>query len=624
MNHVTPNLCECGCNRDRMDQFLQSDRYHIDDPELISQLDSCKACCDYMEAHAASAELRKAAAELLVPDEFDSAGTLACSAANIERNTEFRSVAVQDALDSLAPSEHPDHLGRIGSYEITGVVGVGAMGVVLKAIDPSLDRVVAIKMMAPQLANNEMARKRFLREAKAAAAVLHPNVIPIHSVSSGSRIPFLVMSYIRGGSLQKRLVDQDPLPLLETLRIGAQIAAGLEAAHEQGLVHRDIKPENILMEEGVERVTITDFGLARAVDDNSVTQHGTIAGTPMYMSPEQARGEQVDQQSDLFSFGSVMYALCTGHPPYRADSSYGVMRRIIDEEPTPIRERNPQIPSWLASIVERLMAKEQSERFRSASEVHELLDACLRHVQEPKLKSLPDFTESIDDGERNRSLANRRRLLLWLSMLMVGCFAFTYFAFFREQTEKPLQVGGGGAVSSDGWFFSSGQIYLQQNQPGVLFGMHENPSGDRELSYVVLFRHHANDRSVISRPSRIGTSFDGQMAKVTDGISIDGRAIEFSLSMQVDAKKTGIASTTLTIDGKAMDYNVGRLLLVDLTGKSVTYSQVNAKLPTDLPIPRNIVEDTDFVAELAKRLMRFESVRKYLAESSSSQQSDEE
>ncbi|MEM1067487.1 MAG: serine/threonine-protein kinase [Planctomycetota bacterium] len=624
MNHVTPNLCECGCNRDRMDQFLQSDRYHIDDPELISQLDSCKACCDYMEAHAASAELRKAAAELLVPDEFDSAGTLACSAANIERNTEFRSVAVQDALDSLAPSEHPDHLGRIGSYEITGVVGVGAMGVVLKAIDPSLDRVVAIKMMAPQLANNEMARKRFLREAKAAAAVLHPNVIPIHSVSSGSRIPFLVMSYIRGGSLQKRLVDQDPLPLLETLRIGAQIAAGLEAAHEQGLVHRDIKPENILMEEGVERVTITDFGLARAVDDNSVTQHGTIAGTPMYMSPEQARGEQVDQQSDLFSFGSVMYALCTGHPPYRAYSSYGVMRRIIDEEPTPIRERNPQIPSWLASIVERLMAKEQSERFRSASEVHELLDACLRHVQEPKLKSLPDFTESIDDGERNRSLANRRRLLLWLSMLMVGCFAFTYFAFFREQTEKPLQVGGGGAVSSDGWFFSSGQIYLQQNQPGVLFGMHENPSGDRELSYVVLFRHHANDRSVISRPSRIGTSFDGQMAKVTDGISIDGRAIEFSLSMQVDAKKTGIASTTLTIDGKAMDYNVGRLLLVDLTGKSVTYSQVNAKLPTDLPIPRNIVEDTDFVAELAKRLMRFESVRKYLAESSSSQQSDEE
>ncbi|MEM8666048.1 MAG: serine/threonine-protein kinase [Planctomycetota bacterium] len=624
MNHVTPNLCECGCNRDRMDQFLQSDRYHIDDPELISQLDSCKACCDYMEAHAASAELRKAAAELLVPDEFDSAGTLACSAANIERNTEFRSVAVQDALDSLAPSEHPDHLGRIGSYEITGVVGVGAMGVVLKAIDPSLDRVVAIKMMAPQLANNEMARKRFLREAKAAAAVLHPNVIPIHSVSSGSRIPFLVMSYIRGGSLQKRLVDQDPLPLLETLRIGAQIAAGLEAAHEQGLVHRDIKPENILMEEGVERVTITDFGLARAVDDNSVTQHGTIAGTPMYMSPEQARGEQVDQQSDLFSFGSVMYALCTGHPPYRADSSYGVMRRIIDEEPTPIRERNPQIPSWLASIVERLMAKEKSERFRSASEVHELLDACLRHVQEPTLKSLPDFTESIDDGERNRSLANRRRLLLWLSMLMVGCFAFTYFAFFREQTEKPLQVGGGGAVSSDGWFFSSGQIYLQQNQPGVLFGMHENPSGDRELSYVVLFRHHAKDRSVISRPSRIGTSFDGQMAKVTDGISIDGRAIEFSLSMQVDAKKMGIASTTLTIDGKAMDYNVGRLLLVDLTGKSVTYSQVNAKLPTDLPIPRNIVEDTDFVAELAKRLMRFESVRKYLAESSSSQQSDEE
>ncbi len=179
------------------------------------------------------------------------------------------------------------------------------------------------------------------------------------------------------------------MPLLEILRIGSQIAEGLSAAHDQGLVHRDIKPENVLLEEGVERVTITDFGLARAVDDNTVTQHGTIAGTPMYMSPEQAAGKKVDQQSDLFSLGSVLYALCTGRPPYRDDSSYGVMRQIIDESPTPIEQVNPDIPDWLVSIIEKLMAKEKSDRFATAAEVHDLLERCLSHVQHPTANPLP-------------------------------------------------------------------------------------------------------------------------------------------------------------------------------------------------------------------------------------------
>jgi serine/threonine protein kinase len=148
-------------------------------------------------------------------------------------------------------------LGRIGGYEVTGVVGAGGMGVVLKAHDRSLDRIVAIKVMSPHLASSGSARRRFAREAKAAAAVLHPNVIAIHSVASEDANPFLVMPYVRGASLQKRIDSQGPLPLRDTLRIGAQIAAGLAAAHEQGLVHRDIKPANILLEEGVERVTIT-------------------------------------------------------------------------------------------------------------------------------------------------------------------------------------------------------------------------------------------------------------------------------------------------------------------------------------------------------------------------------
>jgi uncharacterized protein (TIGR03067 family) len=198
------------------------------------------------------------------------------------------------------------------------------------------------------------------------------------------------MPYVRGTSLQKRLDREGPLSLQETLRIGAQIAAGLAAAHAQGLVHRDIKPANVLLEEGVERVTITDFGLARAADDATITHSGMIAGTPQYMSPEQARGEGVDARSDLFSLGSVLYAMCTGRSPFRAETSYGVLRRITDDEPTAIREINPDVPTWLCQIISRLMAKRPADRYQSAGEVAELLEACLAHVQRPTAVPLPE------------------------------------------------------------------------------------------------------------------------------------------------------------------------------------------------------------------------------------------
>ncbi|MEZ6090912.1 MAG: serine/threonine-protein kinase, partial [Pirellulaceae bacterium] len=287
------------------------------------------------------------------------------------------------------PTDDPDSLGRIGVYEVTGVVGSGGMGVVLKARDHTLDRVVAVKVMAPHLAASGSARQRFAREAKAAAAVLHPNVIAIHGVSNEQALPYLVMPYVRGVSLQKRLDAEGPLPLVDILRIGTQVAAGLAAAHEQGLVHRDIKPGNILLEQGVERVTITDFGLARAVDDASMTRSGVIAGTPQYMSPEQAQAEKIDHRSDLFSLGSVLYAMCTGHPPFRAESSFGVLRLIADKEPRAIRETNPNIPNWLCVMIRKLMAKHAEDRFDSAQEVSDLLERCVAHVQQPLEFDLP-------------------------------------------------------------------------------------------------------------------------------------------------------------------------------------------------------------------------------------------
>ena len=294
------------------------------------------------------------------------------------------------AVDYLHPSDNPQALGRLGPYEISEVIGTGGMGIVLKGLDARLNRVVAVKVLTPALALNSTARKRFLREAQAAAAVSHPNVVAIHSVGE-DRLPYLVMEFVDGPSLQQRLESDGFLQLNQILRIGVQVASGLAAAHAQGLVHRDIKPGNILLENGMERVRLTDFGLARAADDASVTRDGTIVGTPQYMSPEQARGEPVDQTSDLFSLGSVLYSLATGRPPFRAESSYGVMRKITDEAPVPIRELNPDIPEWLCSIIGKLMAKERHDRFQSVTELHALLEACLGHAQHPTVITLPEM-----------------------------------------------------------------------------------------------------------------------------------------------------------------------------------------------------------------------------------------
>ena len=415
------------CDPCRIRDFLESDQYQLEASDLIQHLDECEACRQLLESEVGGTEVWGRITDLLRPSEFDQASRAEFSSATRSGPLVDQPSIVKEVLASLVPAEDPYHLGRLGPYQITGVVGVGGMGVVLKAIDPSLDRVVAVKVMSPRLANQEKARQRFAREAKAAAAVLHPNVVPIHSVSSETTLPYLVMACIRGGSLQKRLEREGALPLVEILRIGSQIAAGLAAAHEQGLVHRDIKPENILLEEGVERVTITDFGLARAVDDHSVTQLGAIAGTPQYMSPEQARGEVIDQQSDLFSLGCVLYALCTGRPPFQAETSYVVMRKIIDENPVPIQKRNREIPEWMSRIVNKLMAKQPSERFRSAQEVYSLLEECLSHVQQPNSKPLPSV---ISRGDR--------RIWRWLGWGGAACAAallvVAMFYVFNQMT----------------------------------------------------------------------------------------------------------------------------------------------------------------------------------------------
>ena len=381
------------------------------------------------------------AAVLLAGDDTPSAMTEALGDAsatprqaddpNHTRTLSGASVEPEPVLHFLEPPTGPDALGRLLHYQMTEILGKGGFGIVFRAFDEKLHRVVAIKVMAPELAASATARQRFLREARAAAAVRHEHVIDIHVVDH-EPIPYLVMEYVAGQTLQEKLSRSGPLELKEILRIGHQIACALGAAHKQGLVHRDIKPANILLENGASRVKVTDFGLARTTDDGSITQPGMVTGTPMYMAPEQAEGLAIDHRADLFSLGSVLYTMCTGRAPFRASTTLGILKRVCEETPRPIRELNPDIPEWLCALVEKLHAKKPEERFPSAKEVEELLAHYLSELQHHGMvRNGPPATAS-------RSVPGvpapaRRRAWRWsvvgaaFLVLAGGVFAILYF-----------------------------------------------------------------------------------------------------------------------------------------------------------------------------------------------------
>jgi WD40 repeat protein len=326
-----------------------------------------------------------------------------------------------ETWDFLAPPLRPDELGRLGPYRVLRVLGAGGMGVVFLAEDPQLERPVALKAMRPALAASASARQRFLREARAVAAIEHDHIVSVYQVGEDRGVPFLAMQLLRGETLDDRLRREKILPMAQVLRIGREVATGLAAAHRRGLVHRDVKPANVWLEAETGRVKIVDFGLARAAgEDSQLTQEGSVVGTPSYMAPEQGAGKPVGPASDLFSLGVLLYRLCTGELPFQGANALATLMAVAIERQRPAREINPEVSAALSELVERLLAKEPDERPASAQAAAE----ALRAIEYDQTAELP----------RPQAAAPRRRRA-WLAAgvacalgAVLGPAAFVYFA----------------------------------------------------------------------------------------------------------------------------------------------------------------------------------------------------
>ncbi len=360
-------------------------RHAFLDQVCRSDADLRKKIDDLLEQHFRGKSASDAStAGLLVPEET----SVLTDDYDVRKVTTSHLAKKEELQSFLKKSSRPGCLGRLAHYEIESILGAGAFGSVFKAFDEKLHRLVAIKVMNSELGVVASAKSRFLREARTAAAVVHPNIVSIFAVEE-EPVPYIVMEYVSGSTLQNRLDTCGPLTLSEILRVSTQLAEGLAAAHSANLIHRDIKPLNILLTDASScQVKITDFGLARLVDDASLTQDGLILGTPKYMAPEQINGEPLDHRTDLFSLGAVIYYMIVGAPPFNAESTIAVLKQVLDVQPQPILERRPDTPKWLCNLVEKLMEKNPVDRFQSAREVVELLgDYSLERSFDEKSKS---------------------------------------------------------------------------------------------------------------------------------------------------------------------------------------------------------------------------------------------
>ncbi len=327
-------------------------------------------------------------------------------------------------------------------YELEELVGSGGMSSVYRAHDRLLDRTVAMKFLHEHQLQDPENLERFRREARSAAVLSHPNIVTVIDRGEHDGRPFIVFEFVDGENLKRMILRERPVPVATALGLAIQVARGLSFAHRSGLVHRDVKPQNVLLN-GEGDAKVTDFGIARSLDvQRGLTQTGTVLGTSDYIAPEQAQGMRVDEQTDVYSLGVVLYELLTGDVPFPGENFVAVAMQHINEPPPPVRDKRPDVPPRVDAAVQRAMAKNPRDRFPSMADFGRELEACAV------------VGEDSEDGTRiiapPRPAPRRRRSRAWpVVLLLLGLIAIgavAAYLLFRGSGGSPSAGGGGSAT----------------------------------------------------------------------------------------------------------------------------------------------------------------------------------
>ena len=353
-----------------------------------------------------------------------------------------------------------------GRFEIVELIGKGGMSSVFKAHDRLLDRIVALKILHPHFTEDEEYVERFRREARSVAQLSHPNIVTVIDRGEDEGRQYIVFEYVEGENLKQLLERTGPMPVRDALIMALQMARALSFAHGRGLIHRDVKPQNVLLNADGQ-AKMTDFGIARSLDVQGVTITGTVLGTSEYIAPEQARGNQVDAQTDVYSLGVVLYELLTGRVPYDGDNFVTVALRHVNEPVPSLLERRPDAPPRLALAVERAMAKSPDERYESMDHLVEELEACLAELDPVSEEATMIARRPVSGPQRSRPQRRRRRLgVLWPILAVLAVLAVAALAAF-----------GALALRDDG----TNSPQAAPNQPIKLVGTDSyDPEGDNK------------------------------------------------------------------------------------------------------------------------------------------------
>ena len=454
---------------------------------------------------------------------------------------------------------------QVGRYEVVERLGEGSMAEVYKAYDPKIDRSLALKVLREEWCTNKEYVRRFLREARAAGNFSHRNIVTVYDVGQLEDRPYIVIELLTGMSLAEVMDSGEPLPLDQILSLGMQLADALSYAHKHGVIHRDVKPSNIMLLSDGSTIKITDFGIAR-IDDPSAedqTVVGTVLGTPQYMSPEQVKGKPVDERSDLFSVGVVLYQLCTGQKPFEGDSIATLLYKITEENPPQVSSLRPDVPPGVRHIINKLLAKAPEERFQSGEELHQ----ALKHEAQI-------LSEGASDPERRRYVPIKVKWTVLMAGFVAAIMAVSIFFIDAKQSET-LERYAMDAGSSMARFIASETAVPLLSEDWVAIEIFvKDAAQGQSFDYLTILDHEGIVRGS-SDDSLIGASFElPQEAELQDehnGIrtSVVGQAgraaiLDFEAPVLFQQRRVGTVHLGVTQSAMRDVIDTTRLLLIAL------------------------------------------------------------